>query len=291
MSETAGPATWLFASDLHGHLERYDKLFAVLAERRPRAVLLGGDLLPSIAVEMAGGVQGDFIRDHLAAKFTELRQRLGDAYPRVLLILGNDDPRSHEHDVREIEATGLWQYVHGRRVEVDGIPVYGYTHVPPTPFQFKDWERYDVSRYVDPGSVSPEEGHRTVPISKRDARWRTIKEDLEQLAGDDDLTHAVFLFHSPPYQTALDRAALDGLTVDHVPMDVHVGSIAIQRFIRKRRPAVTLHGHIHESARLTGRWMEAMGHTVAMTAAHAGPELALVQFDPSCPADATRELL
>ena len=57
---------------------------------------------------------------------------------------------------------GLWRYVHGRRHDLGKFPVYGYAMVPPTPFLWKDWERYDVSRYVTPGSVSPEEGWRSV---------------------------------------------------------------------------------------------------------------------------------
>jgi len=40
----------------------------------------------------------------------------------------------------------------------------------------KDWERYDISRHVDPGCLSLEE--------------------------------ALFLFHAPPYRTSLDQAAL-----------------------------------------------------------------------------------
>jgi len=35
-----------------------------------------------------------------------------------------------------------------------------------------------------------------------------------------------------------------------------VGSIAVRRFIEERQPLLTLHGHIHESARLTGDWRE-----------------------------------
>jgi Icc-related predicted phosphoesterase len=41
-----------------------------------------------------------------------------------------------------------------------------------------------------------------------------------------------------------------------------------------------LHGHIHESARITGEWKDQIGRTVMLTAAHDGPELALVEFDP-----------
>ncbi len=119
----------------------------------------------------------------------------------------------------------------------------------------------------------------------------TIAGDLAALAGDADLGRAVCLFHSPPYGSHLDRADLDGKCVDHAPLDVHVGSIAIRRFLETRQPAVSLHGHVHESTRLTGDFRERIGRTWCLSAAHDGPELALVSFDPDDPATATRELL
>jgi Icc-related predicted phosphoesterase len=79
--------------------------------------------------------------------------------------------------------------------------------------------------------------------------------------------------------------------VDHVPLDVHVGSIAIERFLTSRQPLVSLHGHVHESARLTGCWRDKIGRCHAFTAAHDGPELALVRFDLENLERATRELL
>ena len=90
-------------------------------------------------------------------------------------------------------------------------------------------------------------------------RYSTILQDLEELAAEDDLERAIFLFHTPPYQTLLDRAALDGRMIEHVPVDVHVGSIAVRRFIEARRPLITLHGHVHESSSLTGAWQDRMG--------------------------------
>jgi len=79
--------------------------------------------------------------------------------------------------------------------------------------------------------------------------------------------------------------------VDHVPLDVHVGSIAIRRFIEARQPMLTLHGHIHEAARITGTWMERIGETVCIGGAHDGGELAVVSFTLSDPAAAERRLL
>lgn len=290
----------LFASDLHGRSERFLKLFAAIEAERPGAVFLGGDLLPGgfgLAFGAAataageGGEEAGFLGGFLRPRLVALRQRLGQAYPVVFVILGNDDPRVEEEAVLEIEASGLWRYAHERRLEWNGLAIYGYSCVPPTPFQLKDWERYDVSRYVDPGCCPPEEGWRTVPAPAHDVRYGTIERDLEALTGTADLSRAVFLFHCPPYGGALDRAALDGQSIDHVPLDVHVGSIAIQRFILRRSPLVTLHGHVHESSRLTGSWRAELGTTHALSAAHDGPELALVRFDPDCPAAATRSLI
>ena len=93
------------------------------------------------------------------------------------------------------------------------------------------------------------------------------------------------------HYTNLDRAALDGRMVDHVPVDVNVGSIAMRRFIEDRQPLLTLHGHMHESARLTGSWRDVIGGTHCFTGAHDGPELALVRFDLDDPGAATRELI
>ena len=186
---------------------------------------------------------------------------------------------------------GIWHYAHDRRIDYCDFSVFGYSYVPPTPFMLKDWERYDVSRHVDPGCVSPEEGSHTIAVTERELRYSTIKEDLDRLTQGHDLERAVFLFHSPPYQTSLDRAALDGKTVDHAPLDVHVGSIAIRRFIEQRQPWLCLHGHVHESARLTGSWSDRIGRTPLLGAAHDGPELALVRFDLEQLGTASRHLL
>ncbi len=286
-------STWLFVSDLHGQPRRFLKLFEVIARETPTAVFVGGDVLPG-----GGGLTPgpdseieDFVTDFLISRFEGLRRRLGTAYPRLFLILGNDDPKSNESNFLEADGLGVWEYIHNRHVQCEGHDVYGYSYVPPTPFLLKDWERYDVSRHVDPGEVSPEEGYRSVPTAAGETRYATIAQDLEELVAGRNVGQAVMLFHAPPYDTDLDRAALDGKMIDHVPLDPHVGSIAIRRFIEDHQPLVTLHGHIHESARLTGNWCQQIGRTVCYSAAHDGPELAVVQFDPVHPGQATRRLL
>jgi Icc-related predicted phosphoesterase len=283
---------FLFASDLHGREDRFYKLFSLVLQERPQAVFLGGDLLPAGSLLFAGSGPGreNFLEEFLLPRLRSLRRDLEESYPRFFLILGNDDPRSEEAALIHHEKEGLWQYIHGRKASLGPYAVFGYAGVPPTPFALKDWERYDVSRFVDPGCVPPEEGRFSIEVADGEKGFPTIQEDLEKLAGGQSLENAIFLFHSPPYRTALDRAALDGRQVDGAPMDVHVGSIAVRRFIEARQPLVTLHGHVHESFRLTGSWRETIGQTHCFSAAHDGPELAVVGFDPKDPARARRSL-
>ncbi len=279
----------LFTSDLHGDPERYRLLIDAVRREHPAGVFLGGDLFRH------GLASEEFIEDHLLRPWRDLRSRLASAgggeAPRCFVILGNDDPRIFEPLFVEADREGWIDYVHERTVPFGNLFVTGYAYVPPTPFLLKDWERYDVSRFVDPGCVSPEEGRRTVAVDTSRVRYQTIAADLDRLAANAPPERTIFLFHSPPYGCALDRAALDGKQVDHAPLDVHVGSIAMQRFIAERQPLLTLHGHIHEAPRLTGTWRERFGPTHAFCGCHDGPGLPLVRFDARNLAAATREIV
>jgi Icc-related predicted phosphoesterase len=282
-----------FASDLHGREDRYQKLFHAVEKEKPAAVFLGGDLLPSGLGALAGvkTAYDNFFESVVVAGFARLRKNLGSFYPSVFIILGNDDGKFEEQRVEELEKMALWRHAHGKCISWDTYFIYGYAYVPPTPFMLKDWERYDVSAYLDPLCVSPEEGWHSTPVPKPVLRHETIQNDLQKLVQMPDLSRTILLFHTPPYNTGLDRAALDGKKVDHVDLDVHVGSIAVRRFIESKQPLLTLHGHVHESARMTGTWKEQIGRTFAFSAAHDGHELALIRFDLENLDDATRELL
>jgi len=275
-----------FVSDLHGIEERYTKLLAAVLDERPAVLLIGGDLLPHYS-RARGAERRKYVREFLVATFAGLAGSMGEAAPRVLLILGNDDSRAEEDAFLDASGRGIWTYLHGRSVEIGGIRFYGYSYVPPTPFLLKDWERYDVSQRVEPWCISPEDGLRTVKVPEAEARDCTIEKDLEMLASGEDLSRAILLFHSPPHRTSLDAIRREGGTGSHA----HVGSVAILRFIETRQPLVTLHGHVHESVSITGSWRDTIGRTHAFSGAHAGPGLALVRFDTDSPEAATREII
>lgn len=273
-----------FVSDLHGRENRYRALAQKIRKEQPQLVLMGGDLLPALH-------SSQFIGDFLHPLLNELRGELKSAYPPIWYIPGNDDAASEIKYLTTVESDQLLENIHLQKRQLNGYDFYGYAFVPPTPFQLKDWEKYDVSRFVDPGCLSPEEGVRTIDAEPAKVRRETIARDLKAMTNNVSQEKAVWLFHAPPYKTNLDRAALDGKMVDYVPLDVHVGSIAIRRFIENTQPRCTLHGHIHESANITGSWTDQLGSTLCLSAAHRGDELAVVQFDPDCPQKAQRNLI
>lgn len=270
-----------FVSDLHGKTDRYDKLYNQILNNQPDVVFIGGDILPHAFISLKHdkyGIIDDFINEFLFPFFIDLKLEMKNKFPEIFIILGNDDPKIEEEKIISGEEKGLWTYIHNKHIKFGKYSIFGYANVPPTPFQLKDWERYDVSRYVDPGCIHPTEGQRTVE-EKTDIEYATIKEDLEILTKDIPMENAIFLFHTPPHKTNLDRAALDGQMIEYVPVDVHVGSIAVQRFIEDNQPLLTLHGHIHESSTITGYWQDQIGKTKMFSAAYEKSELAIVLFD------------
>jgi Icc-related predicted phosphoesterase len=273
----------LFVTDLHGNENKFQKLFEITIKEKPEAVFIGGDLLPNqFAIN---DHMDNFIIDKILKKLKSIKKT------KFFIILGNDDPRIFEKSFIDADKEGLISYVNNKTVKFNDYFVTGYSYIPPSPFQLKDWEKYDVSRYTDVGAVSPEEGYRTIEIPTDEIVYSTISEDLEKLAKNATIEKTIFLFHAPPYKTKLDRAALDGKKVDHAPIDVHVGSIAIKRFIEKKHPFLTLHGHVHETVSLTGEWKQKISKTYSFSASHEGNELAIIVFDTEDLEKAERRLI
>jgi len=115
----------------------------------------------------------------LLKEFQKIQDELKNKYPRIFIILGNDDAGTEEEDMLEVEKKDIWKYIHNKKESLDEFNIFGYSYVPPTPFLLKDWEKYDVSRFTDPGCIPPTEGFRTVRVHEKDIELSTIKDDLE----------------------------------------------------------------------------------------------------------------
>ena len=247
-------STFVYASDLHGNREAYDQLFALKAD----AVVLGGDLLP-YPLKSGGDLitmQRKFVTEYLAEKV---------ASRPCYWIPGNDD---WEAVISGMEGKGT--PIHGRVAPfLDGYSIAGYACVPVTPFGMKDFDRIDVEGWAPP--VEPRRclfsgpaGVETVPLRAVQGRG-TIEADLQKLASLSDPERTIYVVHSPPFATTLDRL-LGGITP--------IGSRALRTFIDRRQPPLTLHGHVHESP-----GVERLGRTVSVNPGDSVTRLRAIRVD------------
>lgn len=262
---------WFFTSDLHGQGSLYEQLVALVAVRRPQAVLIGGDLCPHAVGAEGIAYQRVFLQGVLVEFARRLREASADT--QLLLLMGNDDWAVNA-DCLEAHHGRLWHYLHERVANVDGVPVAGLSWVPITPFGLKDWERWDDGQEETParldGWVSRGGGlepHRFDP----GVRTPTIAGALESLGRATRPGETVFVLHSPPRDTRCDMTA----------SRQHVGSRAIRSFIEKQTPPLVLGGHIHESPRVSTSYRDAIGPTVVVNPGQFGSSrLCGVWFDP-----------
>ncbi|MGE5317991.1 MAG: metallophosphoesterase family protein, partial [Chloroflexota bacterium] len=98
---------------------------------------------------------------------------------------------------------------------------------------------------------------------------------------NDPLEKAIFMMHSPPYDSLLDK----------IPGNRSIGSKAIADFIKNKQPYITLHGHAHETSEITGEWHQITGRTRSFSAAYNGPGLALVIFQIDNPDQCERKII
>ena len=273
-------------SDIHGNDVKYRKLCTHIKQELPEAVFIAGDVLPNYYITDPK----DFIEDTLKPLLSELKDELGVRYPEIFLITGNDDAAVSCEHLAYLELKGLIRFVNKMVINSPAYTVLGYPYVPPTPFLLKDWEKYDISRYLPRDTVSPEEGIRTIEVPANIKKYTTIKDDLAELSEEvTDFSKTICLFHAPPVETNLDKIFGKGINGDKEILSI--GSYAIRKFIEKNQPLITIHGHIHESTDISGYWQDRLGRTICFNAATAGSELSIIEFDTDSSENAVRVLI
>ncbi|RPI27289.1 MAG: metallophosphoesterase [Chloroflexota bacterium] len=148
-------------------------------------------------------------------------ERLGGQPVRCYISPGNDD---HFDLDAILSGSDVVLFPEGMRVDLDGVHSMascGYANMTP-------WH------------------------CPRDITEDELSARLEaSLQGATDLSHCIFNFHAPPYDSTLDIAPeLDAemrpVLVGGQPHQIPVGSRAVREVIEKYQPIAGLHGHIHE---------------------------------------------
>lgn len=190
-------------------------------------------------------------------------------------MLGNDDWQASNVHLGILVAKGTLRLLHGEKHELgSGYELVGYAHVPPTPFTIKDGERRDLQKDVvdqQRCTACVSQGAKIVVVDPRRyfASVMSIEEELEELPTARDYRKTVYVMHSPPFRTNLDRL-FDGRWI---------GSQAIRAFVEKYQPYLTLHGHIHESSEISGTYWDRIGKTICINPGQSTEELYAVVFE------------
>lgn len=243
----------LFASDIHGNLILLEKIKKLYKDVNPDIMIFGGDLCPKgfaaitskgtfwLEVLKNGKINLPHVNESILMKenlkqigiipvklsdkeFEEIKKNVGAI--RQLKIKYQNDFLSYflkdfksmkpyfilgNDDFKEIEKTANKSefYINEKILQIGRINIFGFSYVNSTPFENKGWD------------MSEEE------ISKKLDKFNfgSVNSDF------------IFVSHALPYNSSLD-----------VVEGINVGSLAIRKFIERRQPFLSLHGHVHESA-------------------------------------------
>jgi len=267
----------LFTSDLHGNINLYQDLYRIIKQENVKTIIIGGDLLPRKGQPSKSlNTQRDFVKEYLQIYLKKIKQDFNTA---VYIILGNNDWAATIPIFKDLEDRSLLHLLHNQTFSIaQDLFITGYPYVPPTPFFPKDFEKRDLIQdipktfgYTPAISISGS-------IEEVDSyQWFSdncsIEEDLQNLMKPILGSNTILVMHSPPYNTLLDR------THSNKP----VGSKAILDFIKKRQPAITLHGHIHESPSISGSFYQMIGSTLCLNPGQTENRLSAVILDPKRP--------
>ena len=264
----------VYTSDLHGNKENYQELFELAEQRKAQAIIIGGDMLPIHGpFKYSLQEQQNFIFSYLEPKIRDFRSRAPQT--TIYAMLGNDDWQASNVHLETLVAKGTLRLLHGEKHELgSGYELVGYSHVPPTPFTIKDGERRDLQKDVvdqQRCTACVSQGAKIVVVDPEQyfASVMSIEEELERLPKERDPSRTVYVMHSPPFKTNLDRL-FDGRWV---------GSQAIRAFVEKYQPYLTLHGHIHESSEISGTYWDRIGKTICINPGQSTEELYAVVFE------------
>lgn len=247
---------FIFACDIHGDKNKYEKLFQKAKEENIKYIVLGGDLLPKIGFRVI--IQSEFIREYLEDYFT----RLNENNIKCILIPGNDDLEKFDIQINELckKYSNIYN-IDNQKLDIEEITFIGLSKVLDHPFGSKNRVVIEEKLKMQPQlseDIYIKKDTEVITIEE----WEKYREiDIEKMEGEltnlpkaDKDRKTIYVFHNPPYGIGLDVCA-NGL---------QVGSKAITKFLEDSNSYMSLHGHIHESPRISGLWYNELGKTTCI---------------------------
>jgi Icc-related predicted phosphoesterase len=278
-----------FVSDIHGSEVCFRKLLNSVPVYQPDVMIIGGDITGKVTVPIVCGdgsaraltTHGEeALADEVAIAAFERRIADGGSYTWRCSMEEYEQARADPDGIDQVfervvaERVEAWMRLAAERLA--DSPVRLYVSGGNDDFWSIDEILHRAERVECPDRqvVSLDEGVQMLSFGAANRTpWncpRDLEEDelasvidelAEQLDGD---ATAIFNLHVPPYGTELDAGPLlDGQQRLKLGMNgperASVGSTAVREAILRHRPALSLHGHVHES-----RAVVKLGETIAI---------------------------
>jgi Icc-related predicted phosphoesterase len=244
----------LYTTDLHGDDWKFKLLVKAASHLKPDVVINGGDMLP----------KGDHLfrqKEYISHQLSDHFKTFNDMGIYYLCYPGNDDLKIFDNLFEETcNKYPFTKYLAQKKVKIGGYDFIGMNWVVDYPFRLKDRCRkdtksYQVTNQFGTGLYSQDNGFKEIKDWKTYIETQpTIEDELMNLEKPDDFTRAIYVVHMPPAHLGLD-CCING---------ERVGSIAVYDFIKNSQPKLTLHGHIHESPDVSGKWCAAVDKTICI---------------------------
>lgn len=247
---------FIYACDIHGDTNKYEKLLKTAQKEKIKYIVLGGDLFPKRGIRTI--IQPEFIKDFLEDYFKKLQEN----NIKCILIPGNDDLEKFDTQLNEL--CKKYPNIHNidnKKLDIEDVSFIGLSKVLDHPFGSKNRVLIEKNLKMEP-QLSKEiyinQNTEVITISEwekyRETNIDKMEDILANLPVADKNKKTIYVLHDPPYGIGLDVCA-NGL---------QVGSKAIAEFLEKSNSYMSLHGHIHESPRTSGLWYNKLGKTICI---------------------------
>ncbi|MEM3191953.1 MAG: metallophosphoesterase [Sulfolobales archaeon] len=284
----------LFATDLHGSNIVFRKMLAMGRSIQVDLMVMGGDISGKILIpitENSGDYRlnyhGQILTLHSQSELDDVRAKIANEgnYTRIVdheelermkidqNLLNSNFQEAAEERIREwieladsyLAGTSIRVLISGGNDDTQRLidAVEDSRHVVNVDQKvYSDYKPFDI---VNIGFSNP------TPFSTpREVQEDVLESMIDKLMNGTtaDKDHLIFNIHAPPINTTLDLAPKVNVGPDGSlsislkggeAQMVHAGSTAVRKAIEKYQPALSLHGHIHES-----RAAEKIGSTLCI---------------------------
>ena len=247
---------FIYVSDIHGDTYKYERLLEQAIEKNIKYIVIGGDLLPKNGDRVF--IQPEFIEKELGNFFGKLKEN--DI--KCILIPGNDDLENNDEKLNEVcdRYSNVYD-IDRKKLDVEDVCFIGLSSVLDNPFARKNRVFVEDESEMQPqlsDRIYVEKGTKVITVDEwkeyRKKYVEKIDDILKNLPEPTKDKKAIYVFHVPPYGVGLDVCS----------GNIEVGSKVIRKFLENSNGYMSLHGHIHESPKVSGKWYNTLGNTICI---------------------------